>query len=97
MPLRSETYELDEDELRRFAQECGAVGAEQTLSRLDAIRRAAIAQKGIVSYQDIATMYDCSLETARRWVRRLGVDTVDGPHGRRKYFDWTEIKDAATS
>lgn len=50
------------------------------------------AKLGRVDRRMLATIYDTSTDTIARWAKREGFDEVDGPHGKRVYYDLDDVR-----
>jgi heme-degrading monooxygenase HmoA len=51
------------------------------------------AQLGRVDRRMLASIYDVSEETITRWAKRQGFEEVEGPHGKRVYYDLDDVRE----
>ena len=96
MPKSRETYvKLTEKELDALLKDAAAGGgeyvAEELKEKVAHLDRAARVEIGIITMQDICTLYGVSRDT----VYRMGLEPVDCP-GRQNLYDVDEIKNQIT-
>jgi hypothetical protein len=51
------------------------------------------AQLGRVDRRMLASIYDVSEETITRWAKRQDFEEVEGPHGKRVYYDLDDVRE----
>jgi len=96
MPKTRETYvKLTTEEYEQQLRDAAAAGAkhvaEELKEKVAHLNRAARVEIGLITMQDICTLYGVSRDT----VYRMGLEPVDCP-GRQNLYDVDEIKNQIT-
>jgi hypothetical protein len=96
MPKFRETYvKLTEKELDALLKDAAAGGgeyvAEELKEKVAHLDRAARVEIGIITMQDICTLYGVSRNTVRNW----GIEPIDYP-GRQNMYDVDDLKNQIT-
>lgn len=81
---------LQPDDLVVLINQCldRKLGSQEQGARLQVA-----AKLGCVDRRMLATLYDVSERTIKDWAEDLGFEEVDGPNGRRVYYDLDDVEE----
>jgi hypothetical protein len=81
--------EMDPGDLEALLKQC--LHAE--IAGFEQLAQLRVAAKlGRVDRRMLAAIYDTSTDTIRRWAKEEEFEEVDGPHGKRVYYDLDDVR-----
>ena len=82
--------ELDPDDIEVLLKQC----LRTEMKGFEALAQLRVAaQLGRVDRRMLASIYNVSEDTITRWADEQGFEEVNGPHGKRVYYDLDDVRE----